>query len=146
MRPRGIPGWAAAVVVLLAIGWYLAGGSIDFQSNSDAPAEVTAATADSRRFSDLDSVDVDDLPAEAATTLDLIAAGGPFPFSRDGAVFQNRERLLPLHDLGHYQEFTVVTPGESDRGARRIVAGADGGLYYTDDHYSSFREIVQSAS
>jgi ribonuclease T1 len=37
----------------------------------------------------------------------------------------------------------VITPGENDRGARRIVTGEGGEMYYTDDHYDSFREIVR---
>ena len=40
-------------------------------------------------------------------------------------------------------EYTVRTPGESDRGARRIVAGRDGTMYYTSDHYDSFRRIIR---
>jgi ribonuclease T1 len=81
------------------------------------------------------------LPPEARTTLKLIRAGGPFPFERDGIVFGNRERLLPQRARGYYREYTVKTPGERTRGARRIVAGEGGELYYTDDHYASFRRI-----
>lgn len=83
------------------------------------------------------------LPPEARTTLRLISAGGPFPYRQDGVVFQNRERLLPIKPNGFYHEYTVPTPGSPDRGARRIITGANGELYYTDDHYSSFRVIVQ---
>ena len=86
-------------------------------------------------------VSQDDLPAEARETLGLIRAGGPYPFRRDGAVFGNRERLLPKEASGYYHEFTVKTPGEDDRGARRIVAGKNAEYYYTDDHYRSFRRI-----
>ncbi|MBH5337658.1 ribonuclease [Streptomyces pactum] len=80
-----------------------------------------------------------DLPREAHDTLDLIASGGPYPFPQDGTVFQNREGILPRQSLGYYHEYTVVTPGSDDRGARRIVTG-DGGRedYYTADHYRSF--------
>lgn len=81
------------------------------------------------------------LPKEAIETLDLIRKGGPFPHARDGVVFGNREKLLPLRERGWYREYTVRTPGERTRGARRIVAGRDGTLYYTDDHYRSFRRI-----
>jgi ribonuclease T1 len=84
-----------------------------------------------------------DLPAEAHATIALIEADGPFPFSRDGITFQNRERLLPRHPEGYYREYTVITPGASNRGARRIVMGEAGEMYYTDDHYESFREIVR---
>ena len=69
-------------------------------------------------------------------------AGGPFPYRQDGAVFQNRERLLPARPNGYYHEYTVKTPGSPDRGAWRIIVGEKGELYYTDDHYDSFRQVV----
>ena len=79
------------------------------------------------------------LPAEAATTWHLIERGGPFPYPRDdGAVYQNREKLLPGKGSGYYHEYTVRTPGSADRGTRRLVTGAGHELYYTDDHYQSF--------
>ncbi len=81
------------------------------------------------------------LPSEARETLVLIDRGGPFPFRRDGIVFQNRERQLPAREHGCYREYTVPTPGERDRGARRIVAACEGVQYYSDDHYRSFRKI-----
>lgn len=79
-----------------------------------------------------------ELPAEAAGTWRLIEKGGPFPYREDGTVFGNRERLLPAEKSGYYREYTVGTPGSEDRGARRIVTGSGGELYYTADHYSSF--------
>lgn len=81
------------------------------------------------------------LPAEARQTLQLIDAGGPFPYDRDGIVFGNFERLLPQHKRGYYHEYTVPTPGVTHRGARRIVTGEAGERYYTADHYRSFRRI-----
>ena len=83
------------------------------------------------------------LPPEAVQTLRLIEAGGPFPYDRDGSVFQNREGRLPQRPRGYYREYTVPTPGSRDRGARRIVSGGDPPevLYYTDDHYRTFRRI-----
>ncbi|GAB3276728.1 hypothetical protein GCM10027589_02420 [Actinocorallia lasiicapitis] len=82
------------------------------------------------------------LPAEARTTLDLIAQGGPYPYKKDGTVFANRERLLPARPGGYYREFTVPTPGENDRGARRVIAGRDGELFYTPDHYRTYLLIT----
>ena len=81
------------------------------------------------------------LPPEAHQTLALIEAGGPFPHDRDGVTFENREGLLPDHPEGYYAEYTVETPGSDDRGARRIVVGDGGELYYTQDHYASFGRI-----
>ena len=81
------------------------------------------------------------LPPEARDTLARIDRGGPFPYHKDGSSFRNRERLLPLRERGYYREYTVPTPGARDRGARRIVAGAGGERYYTDDHYRSFKRI-----
>jgi ribonuclease T1 len=82
-------------------------------------------------------------------TLALIKRGGPFPFHKDGIVFQNRERRLTPRPRGYYTEYTVRTPGRGDRGARRIIAGrgdtgnpaTSGEYYYTDDHYETFRRI-----
>ncbi len=81
------------------------------------------------------------LPQEARQTVALIRSNGPFPYQRDGAVFGNREGRLPKRERGYYREFTVKTPGGKDRGARRIVAGKNGELYYTQDHYRSFLRI-----
>lgn len=88
-------------------------------------------------------VRVGELPPQARSTVALIQKGGPFPYARDGAIFSNREGRLPKRKRGYYHEYTVPTPGARDRGARRIVAGQGGQLYYTDDHYRSFRRIVE---
>ncbi|WP_285622430.1 ribonuclease [Actinoallomurus iriomotensis] len=81
------------------------------------------------------------LPPEADDTLGLIAEGGPFPYPQDGEVFQNREGVLPQEPQGYYHEYTVKTPGSSDRGARRIVTAGSGTDYYTSDHYVTFDAI-----
>jgi ribonuclease T1 len=81
------------------------------------------------------------LPREAHETIALIRKRGPFPYARDGAVFGNREGNLPKQKRGYYREYTVKTPGERTRGARRIVAGSGGELYYTEDHYNHFRRV-----
>ncbi len=84
-----------------------------------------------------------DLPKEARETLALISQGGPYPYSRDGAVFANREGRLPPASRGTYREYTVNTPGSRDRGARRIIAAGGNQFWYTADHYRSFRRIVE---
>ena len=87
------------------------------------------------------AIAVGDLPSEALDVLALIADDGPYPYRQDGSTFQNREGILPDRNLGFYREFTVDTPGSSDRGARRLVVGEDSAAYYTDDHYDSFRFV-----
>ena len=85
-----------------------------------------------------------DLPREAQATVALIERGGPFPYAQDGGTFGNRERLLPSHPRGWYREYTVRTPGEGDRGPRRIVTGDDDRLvFYTADHYASFVQVAR---
>jgi ribonuclease T1 len=81
------------------------------------------------------------LPREARETLALIRKGGPFPYARDGITFGNREGHLPPKQRSYYREYTVRTPGERTRGARRIIWGAGGEFYYTDDHYNHFVRI-----
>ncbi len=87
-----------------------------------------------------------ELPLQGQQTHRLIYQGGPFPFDKDGVVFGNRERLLPLQKRGYYREYTVPTPGARDRGAKRIVCGGTATLpnacFYSADHYASFRKIV----
>jgi ribonuclease T1 len=96
-------------------------------------------------FGDSSTIAAQQLPAEAQQTLRLVRSSGPFPYSKDGTVFGNREQLLPKQPRGYYTEYTVRTPGSKDRGARRIVVGGEPSrsneLYYTDDHYQSFRRI-----
>ena len=92
-------------------------------------------------------VHVTELPRQGRETYDLIRLGGPFPYDKDGAVFGNRERMLPAEKRGFYREYTVTTPGSRDRGARRIVCGGPArtphACFYTADHYASFRKIVE---
>lgn len=127
-------GWrklAASVLVGVALG---AGGGVA----AKGPHESKATDG---------SIAVAQLPREGQQTYRLIRQGGPFRYGKDGSTFGNRERLLPQRPRGFYREYTVDTPGSRDRGARRIVCGGEPPTapevcYYTDDHYGSFRRIV----
>jgi ribonuclease T1 len=92
------------------------------------------------------TVSLSQLPPQGIETYQLIRQGGPFPFEKDGTIFGNRERLLPIQKRGYYREYTVKTPRSRSRGTRRIVCGglatAPDACYYTADHYASFRKIV----
>lgn len=117
------------------------------QASTPGPTHAPTATLRAPRPTatpndGLRTIALADLPREARDTIRLIGTGGPFPFDRDGLTFQNREELLPQRPRGYYREYTVITPGSRDRGARRIVAGEGGELYYTDDHYDSFRRVI----
>jgi ribonuclease T1 len=95
----------------------------------------------------IDPVPAAQLPREAQDTLARIAAGGPYPYEKDGVVFGNYERILPWHRRGYYHEYTVPTPFAHNRGARRIVCGGPqrqiGECYYSGDHYVSFKRIIE---
>lgn len=112
-------------------------------------ATLTSGFVHARTSAPVDSmatIAVAELPVQGAWTYALIAQGGPFPYEKDGTVFGNRERLLPISNRGYYREYTVRTPGVSHRGKRRIVCGGKPRVpdvcYYTADHYASFRKIV----
>jgi ribonuclease T1 len=127
---RNALGLLLALVVVAVVWWTQGSGSTPADPGTD-------------EASGLSVVQLDDLPPEAAGTVELIDAGGPFPEDEDGGTFGNREELLPDRPQGYYTEYTVPTPGSDDRGARRIVAGQDGELYWTGDHYASFERIVR---
>lgn len=109
------------------------------------PVEVPAPALIPANPSGLPAVKESQLPAEARTILAAIRAGGPYRYSQDNKTFGNFERILPRQDSGYYREYTVPTPGESDRGARRIVTGSGGEKYYTQDHYDSFKFIAEGS-
>nr|WP_256488002.1 ribonuclease domain-containing protein [Deinococcus sp. HSC-46F16] len=117
------------------------GKAVPAQTRAPAPARPARDPV-----SGLPWIEVAALPPEGRRTLGLIASDGPFPYRKDGSVFGNRERLLPRQPQGTYREYTVPTPGEDDRGARRIVCAEreppTAECYYTADHYASFRRIA----
>ena len=124
---RAMRKWGPALVLASGL---VAGSAVQARAPVQPPAGV-ALTA---------------LPAEAQSTYRLILDGGPFPYQKDGSVFGNRERLLQPQPRGYYREYTVRTPGASNRGARRIVCGGKPptqpqACFYTDNHYASFRRI-----
>ncbi len=118
---RFAAGWLSAVALLLLA--------------------LVAGNAPAREPLPLPTITASELPPEARTTLALIRAGGPFPYSRDGIVFGNREKILPRRPYGYYREYTVKTPGRQDRGPRRIVTGGRTEYFWTADHYESFYRI-----
>ncbi len=81
-------GWSRVKLVLT--------GLVLFSTLSTGVLQArTSAAADS-----LATISVAELPAQGAQTYGLIAQGGPFPYEKDGVVFGNRERLLPISNRG----------------------------------------------
>ncbi len=74
-------------------------------------------------------------------TLDRIARGKRLRFPNDGVVFENRERRLPAKPSGYYHEYVLPTRGDDGPGPQRIITGSESEVYYTPDHYKSFRRI-----
>ena len=135
LRKSG-PGWRLAVAVVLA-AVCLGFSPVAVQAKGPPSATEIGTVASAA------------MPEQGRNMVRLIYQGGPFKYDKDGSVFGNRERILPANNRGYYREYTVKTPGEGSRGARRIVCGgfvltAPDACYYTDDHYASFRRIVQS--
>ena len=127
---------ALATLVLAAAGTFLVQAKAPQSSPPDLPGAAVASVA------------ATGLPVQGIEVMSLIRQGGPFRYEKDGTVFGNRERLLPGQKRGYYREYTVPTPGLSHRGARRIVCGGQqpkrpDACFYTEDHYSSFRLIVE---
>lgn len=139
--------WFVLALVLFAAWQWWAGRPA--AAPDVRPASVPGERSDGRVRPDAPAQDgrSDALPPEARATLRRILAGGPHPYRQDGSVFHNRERLLPPRARGWYREYTVDTPGEEDRGARRIVTGGrpPAEFWYTADHYRSFRRIDPAA-
>jgi filamentous hemagglutinin len=74
-------------------------------------------------------------------TLDRIERGKRLRFSHDGIVFENREKRLPAKPAGYYREFVHPTPREDGPGGQRVVVGREGEVYYSPDHYRTFRRV-----
>ena len=142
-RSRVVAVLLAGTLVLTLVGGLLSATVNQTPTGDDATTPSTVSAPPVTQASDLPPIAYSELPTEGQNTLQLIGAGGPYPYARDGVVFENREGLLPEEPQGYYKEYTVATPGESGRGARRIIVGGDRVVaYYTDDHYESFREVV----
>lgn len=161
-RTTQVVSTVVSVLLVVAVWWLQAQGDDDGGSRAEdrvsssstpsgsQPASPTPRSTPTSSATSLAGADEDgiayvvlaDLPPEATETVRLIDAGGPFPYpGKDGSTFGNFEGILPDRQRGYYAEYTVETPGLNHRGARRIIAGDGGELYWTEDHYESFERI-----
>ncbi len=58
-----------------------------------------------------------------------------------GDYFGNYEKLLPKASGRKYYECDIDTLGAKSRGPKRLVYSNDGLVYYTADHYDSFKKL-----
>ncbi|WP_082606146.1 ribonuclease domain-containing protein [Nocardioides sp. Root190] len=161
-RTRQVVSTIATLAVLLAVWWIQSADDgneprgrddaapsatpgVDDPTPSARPSRTPSPSSAATPRADDDGiawVSLADLPPEAVQTVELIEDGGPYPYpGKDGSTFGNFEGVLPDRQRGYYAEYTVETPGLSHRGARRIIAGDGGELYWTEDHYESFERI-----
>lgn len=132
--------WLCPLMLGAVLPWFGTLGAIADPVPSPPLASLPAIH--SRTPVTLPTVSIHRLPPEVQTTVRLIQRGGPFPYRKDGTVFGNREKRLPTAQRGYYREYTVPTPGASNRGARRLVVGGNNEIYYyTGDHYQSFVRV-----
>ncbi|KUL35368.1 ribonuclease [Streptomyces sp. NRRL F-4489] len=132
-------GAAGALVSALLLGGTAVAATPAATAHPAAARTAAVHTLRTVHTASVGSVCYSKLPSQAHDTIDLINKGGPFPYPKDGTVFSNREGVLPAQKSGYYHEYTVVTPGSPDRGARRIVTGQKSQEdYYTADHYATF--------
>jgi ribonuclease T1 len=146
------PVWILVALLVLGL-WLWTQQRVPSSVPSGAPADASGQVLSAPAGSTGDTVATASslpafLPVEAHEVLERIAQGGPFEYRQDGGVFQNREQRLPAQPRGYYHEYTVETPGSSDRGARRIITGGEPPheYWYTDDHYRSFRRFQLQSS
>lgn len=139
----------AAILLASSLSLTACQSSSGTTSSPAEPSSARPATSNQAAAADsgLDPCALDSLPKEATETVASIHSGGPYVARKDGSTFGNRERVLPLKPQGFYREYTVETPGSSDRGARRVVTGGNpkkhpSWYFYTDDHYGSFCQIT----
>jgi guanyl-specific ribonuclease Sa len=144
----------AALAVAAGVEWYRAkaeredGAAAKPQATTVAKPAPSAPTLDGTglvirnvTLRDQDGETIYRGDVDLRPTLERVAAGRKLWFTNDGSTFQNREGRLPKKPSGYYREWVVPTPGESGPGPQRLVTGEDGEVWYTADHYGTFRRI-----
>jgi ribonuclease T1 len=144
-RRRRVTMYGAIALLIAAIaGGIHSWGQPTAAQPQPQPQQTTAQAPVSRPATATDAIA--GLPADEADALRealrLFDHGPPFPNRHDGDPWSNREGRLPKQARGWYHEFTVrPPPDEDDRGPRRLVYGKDGKIWYTGDHYRTFRQV-----
>jgi filamentous hemagglutinin len=89
-------------------------------------------------------------PINVSPTLERIRKGERLEHRNDGSFFHNREKRLPVHkDREYYREFVHWDKKLNAKfkikskfpGPQRVVIGKKGEVYYTGDHYSTWKKV-----
>jgi guanyl-specific ribonuclease Sa len=114
------------------------------ETNPNRPTEKSDGASykvENQSIRDLDGKIVYKGTIDLKSTLDRIERGEANRHRNDGTSFQNREGRLPRKPSGYYKEYVHPTPGASGPGPQRIIIGKSGEVWYTPDHYKTFKEI-----
>lgn len=139
-RRVGIVGAIALLIAAIAAAISQTQAPSQAPSHQSSPPTISRPAATATTYETWDGRTIDD-PVEAreiTVTLADIADGKPDRYRADREIYENRGNHLPEHPRGFWRAFTVVTPGENDRGPRRLVVGKDGSVWFTRDHYRTF--------
>lgn len=137
-----------AIALLTVFGLVACGKSTAEPSATAKPATTSAAGASGGARASAPSNSA--VPARVLATLARIDAGTWPPKdgsgTQGGRNFGNFEGRLPKNDKqgkrAKYTEWDVnVKKSGRGRDAERIITGADGGAWYTLDHYETFTRI-----
>lgn len=105
------------------------------------PAAKDNVIVRNQTIKDLDGKVVYRGDIDLTETLDRIANNKRLRFRNDGSIFQNREKRLPTREQGYYQEWVHITQEVDGPGPQRVVTGKNGEIYYTADHYRTFKKL-----
>jgi len=117
------------------------GDATSRRANESEDKRTDAVVVRNVRVTDEDKRVIYQGDIDLTDTLDRIERGGRLRFSHDGITFENREKRLPNAPSGYYREYVHPTRGESGPGGQRVVIGRKGEVYYTPDHYRTFRRV-----
>jgi guanyl-specific ribonuclease Sa len=117
--------------------------------STPSPAKTQPSAADDQRSVIVKNVTLKDQNGrviyrgdmDLQPTLDRIARREFHEHRNDGGTFRNLEGRLPRKPTGYYREYVVPTPRYDGPGPQRLVIGREGEIYYTHDHYRSFKRI-----
>jgi filamentous hemagglutinin len=121
-------------------------------SNTFGRPHIAAVTTPAKVLDDVKVVDFGKVvyrgKLDVNPTLERIRKGKKLEHRNDGSFFGNRERLLPVQrDREYYREFVVWDPKLNAKftakarfpGPQRVVIGKKGEVWYTGDHYSTWK-------